>query len=761
MKDDTAPNLSPQALADRYGLPIETVYGWNKTRSGPKYLKIGLARQVPAERRARVGEVAAGRAGPGGVTRTAERRPRPEGGVPGRGNVSTRITGPPGYGLHIFPQHAALLEASAISPEVSRQRGYTSADTKAQLGRYGFESYQQRVPGLLIPLHRADGSVWGYQLRADDPRKTKAGTVIKYDTPKDQRNGIDIPPGIRETIGDPSVPLLVTEGTRKADSAVSHGLACVALIGVWGWRGTNAHGGKLAVADWHDIALNGRRVVLAFDSDVTTKAAVRRALDELAAYLATRGATAEYLHLPGPGDGKTGLDDHLAAEGAAGVWQLVRPHPPAAREKEPAVVVPAQGSAISGTPPAPCSLADAEKEYSRWLHDDDLVPTRAVLAAFAANMRLDGDPVRVMLVGGSGAGKTERIMPVTAMPNVVMSSTITGEAALLSATPKKDRADNATGGLLRQLGKHGMLVLKDFTSVLSMSRDARAAVLAALREVYDGRWDRNYGSDGGQTLTWQGKCGLLAGCTTAIDSAHSVLAAMGTRFVFVRLPRPDLAKISESALEHMGKEQQMRTGLAEVTAGLLANLPGQPHPLGAEVTSALVGLACLASQARSPVQRDWKGEIELVLDAEAPTRMIKQLGQLWRACGMLGLSQADSWDVVRRAGIDSVPKLRGSIIRHLAASDHPPSTTDIAGAVDHPTRSALRALEDLAAHGVVTRVTADKGHAYTWRLSDRARGWYDVTGTLPEMANPCTECGEPLDQSYIDAGFTDHGEAAQ
>ena len=41
MKDDTAPNLSPQALADRYDLPIETIYGWNKTRTGPRYLKVG------------------------------------------------------------------------------------------------------------------------------------------------------------------------------------------------------------------------------------------------------------------------------------------------------------------------------------------------------------------------------------------------------------------------------------------------------------------------------------------------------------------------------------------------------------------------------------------------------------------------------------------------------------------------------------------------------------------------------------------------
>ena len=110
----------------------------------------------------------------------------------------------------IFPQHAKRLADSAISPEVARERGYVSADTRKQLERYGFERYQQRVPGLLLPLHRADGSVWGYQLRADTPRVTKAGATVKYETPKGQRNGIDIPPAIRETIGDPSVPLLVT-----------------------------------------------------------------------------------------------------------------------------------------------------------------------------------------------------------------------------------------------------------------------------------------------------------------------------------------------------------------------------------------------------------------------------------------------------------------------------------------------------------------------------------------------------------------------
>jgi hypothetical protein len=46
-----------------------------------------------------------------------------------------------------------------------------------------------------------------------------------------------------------------------------------------------------------------------------------------------------------------------------------------------------------------------------------------------------------------------------------------------------DHAKDATGGLLREIGEDGVLVIKDVTSVLSMNGDARSLVLAALRET--------------------------------------------------------------------------------------------------------------------------------------------------------------------------------------------------------------------------------------------------------------------------------------
>ena len=139
------------------------------------------------------------------------------------------------------------------------------------------------------------------------------------------------------------MPLLVTEGSKKADSAVSHGLVCVSVLGVWYWRGTNPVGGKVALPEWHDMALNGRRVILAFDSDLSRKPGVRKALGELANYLQSKDAKVEYLHLPDPEDGKCGLDDYLAAQGADGIWELVRPEPPAPQ------VIPPPAAKVSAT----------------------------------------------------------------------------------------------------------------------------------------------------------------------------------------------------------------------------------------------------------------------------------------------------------------------------------------------------------------------------------------------------------------------------
>src|SRR5262249_38093624 len=158
--------------------------------------------------------------------------------------------------------------------------------------------------------------------------------------------------------------------------------------------------------------------------------------------------------------------------------------------------------------------------------------------------------------------KTETVQSVSRADGAEVVSTITSEGALLSASSGK-KAKDATGGLLCKIGKRGTLVIKDFTSILSMGREIRNSLLAAFREIHDGRWSRNVGSDGGRTISWEGRIVVTAACTTAWDQAHAVVATMGDRFVLIR---PDShkgrAEGGTKAMRNTGGEMKIRAELA-------------------------------------------------------------------------------------------------------------------------------------------------------------------------------------------------------
>ena len=218
----------------------------------------------------------------------------------------------------LLPQHASLIAASGIAPDVAEARGYRSVTLKNELSRLDFSQSQRLVPTLLVPVHTVHGKVGTYQHRPDTPRIVK-GKSLKYETPSGSWMVLDVPPAARQWLAEPTMPLFITEGVRKADSAVSNGLCCIALLGVWNWRGTNEHGGKTALPDWEYIALNGRRVYIVFDSDVMLKTAVHGALARIKSFLEHRGAKVAVVYLPaGEGGAKVGLDDYLAGGHTAG-----------------------------------------------------------------------------------------------------------------------------------------------------------------------------------------------------------------------------------------------------------------------------------------------------------------------------------------------------------------------------------------------------------------------------------------------------------
>ena len=215
---------------------------------------------------------------------------------------------------YLFEHHRTMLEQeSGIRPDVITARGYETVTSKAELKRRGFSPAQQNVPALLIPIFSPTGDVVLYQARPDTARINK-GKPVKYETPTGSSMALDVHPFAKDKVSDPNTPLFVTEGVKKGDALVTHGLCAVALIGVWNWRGKNEHGGKTALPEWEFVALNDRRVYIVFDSDVMLKKEVHAALVRLKGTLEHRGAKVAFIYLPtGDGATKAGVDDYLAA----------------------------------------------------------------------------------------------------------------------------------------------------------------------------------------------------------------------------------------------------------------------------------------------------------------------------------------------------------------------------------------------------------------------------------------------------------------
>jgi hypothetical protein len=240
--------------------------------------------------------------------------------------------------------------------------------------------------------------------------------------------------------------------------------------------------------------------------------------------------------------------------------------------------------------------------------------------------------------------------------------------------------------------------------------------------VFDGSYTRYVGADGGKQLSWTGKLGLIAGATPVLDRHHGVLSVMGERFLLCRIPEA-LEEQAERALDHIGEsEAQMRREISDAVAGLFAAERPEPRPITPEEKRELVRLSALAARGRSPVERDRVSrEIELVPGAEGPARLAVTLERLVAGLDTLKCDRSLALRVVRRVALDCLPPLRRNLLAQLCEQSEPASTTELALAVDVPTVTTKRTLEDLAAYRLVTRISQGKGKADLWQANEWTR----------------------------------------
>jgi hypothetical protein len=315
--------------------------------------------------------------------------------------------------------------------------------------------------------------------------------------------------------------------------------------------------------------------------------------------------------------------------------------------------------------------------------------------------RLGGDPVWLLLVTPPGGTKTELIRTLYGYRGIYPLSDLTART-FASGLDKGDPS-------LLARSTDEILVLKDFTTILERPRDERQAILAQFREIYDGRFDKVWGT--GREFTWMGRLGFVAGVTPVIDQHQAAMSVLGPRFITFRPIMPDRQKLARYVIGGGGREADMRVELAAAMHGFLRSRTSDPPIVRSWVVRHLATMADLVTRARSPVHRDGRRrDLQYAPEAEAPTRLGKVLRSLGSGIAMahdrLELTGREL-ALVGRVALDTVPGLRHRIVKALlketSRRDPTLQTGDVIRFAKCSKSAALRSLEDLHALGVVER----------------------------------------------------------
>ena len=227
-------------------------------------------------------------------------------------------------------RHLEEFRASGISDELIAACGVRTVPGWLACQRLGWTGQTRFIgDGWAIPFDDPKDRKCLWRVKLDQPRRNEEGDVIKYEQPIGAPSRVYVPPGV--DLSDRDKLLLITEGEKKALSAVSRGFDCLGLTGVWNWqkkrpRNEKGHGygqrrliPDLANIDWKD-----RQVVIVLDSDAAAKPQVLHAEIELGLALVKRGAVIRTAQLPGEPDGsKNGLDDFLVRHGVEAFRNLL------------------------------------------------------------------------------------------------------------------------------------------------------------------------------------------------------------------------------------------------------------------------------------------------------------------------------------------------------------------------------------------------------------------------------------------------------
>lgn len=356
--------------------------------------------------------------------------------------------------------------------------------------------------------------------------------------------------------------------------------------------------------------------------------------------------------------------------------------------------------------------------------DDESI---ALVAAIMISSKLSTPPVWLYLIGPSSGGKSALIDAFGQVDFNTQVSDLTPNTFLSGMANRNGKESS----LLRRLGLNFVITMKDFTTIMSKNDQDQQAIIAQMREIYDGYITKETGT--GETLVWGGKGGLdpkgkatfIMASTEAIYKIQEKFSDMGTRAINYVLKPIDRKMATKQAIRNNNvleeKVDHIQKVFKEYVSQMIDSLPGGALPkLDDDVEDQIIEVADFVTVARSAVHRDYKGAKSLVPSAEMPMRMSRQLlttGQVFtHMCD--GVLPENLKQCVFKIGFDSIPKQRRETL--VALARYPRVTKS--GVADHlnfPPDRAQEWIDDLNSFGFCTRIKS--GSKQFWELKPEYR----------------------------------------
>jgi len=249
--------------------------------------------------------------------------------------------------------------------------------------------------------------------------------------------------------------------------------------------------------------------------------------------------------------------------------------------------------------------------------------------------RLDVKPIWAYLIGPSSAGKTTLLDPMAGHESIYATDTLT-KASLLPGIGVGRPTEKTTrmvvrNSLLKQTdGK--ILVIKDFSPLLTEDYKELKSILGILRSAYDGTFVKNFGSIGRVEI--ECRFGLIAAVTDAIDNHLIVDAELGQRFIGYRMPRISMKE--ERAIcdaVRNNKQSELNEVLHEAAYEMLDREPKEPNITKKQADTIMYAVEVVAL-ARTAIVRDKYTHDASVARPERTARLYSQLISLAKGVAM-------------------------------------------------------------------------------------------------------------------------------